>query len=551
MKIEKIFIRNFRPIGEQGLELVTSTSCSTFIGENNVGKSSIFEALKKILEPQTTWDKEDWHAGDQSKSIVIRLDCILEDDQIKQIIEILELSLTVNDFRENFGNQLIYKYELKLIKTLDESYLQTSLHFQIGELHFGKDNGGWNTGWFGEIDRTVSYTQVDWREVVREIKSQKNKNCILIIKEFLDKAREKQTTTPPRIVYNRNISEDIRKLLKQSIVVIEEFREKPHKVPSDFLISPDGRELANVLFNLTTARPKEKRKFEQIREKFLQLFPNLRLDVIRENNEIKILIQKAGIESTTFYLGAGILESLLLITHLIAHSDKVLCVDHPELHLHPHAQRRLEIFIEEALESQILSITHSPYFVNLNKGSSILRFIQKDAQTEVIELPQNYFTDNDFFKLEQCLDIDTKELFFARKVVLVEGPTELGALPIFASDIYNFDENGISVIFAGGKKNFDIFVKLCEGFKFPYLVIADNDAEDELLKLKEKYPDCKSHILPGEFDDLLPEGLKKEAKNVLGDRSKPRIGRYVAKKLVERGEIPEEISLVIEKVKNL
>ena len=94
MKIEKIFIRNFRPIGEQGLELALSTSCSTFIGENNIGKSSIFEAIKRIFEPQSweiAWDKEDWHAGNQNKIIKIRLECILDNNQIKQIIEILDL----------------------------------------------------------------------------------------------------------------------------------------------------------------------------------------------------------------------------------------------------------------------------------------------------------------------------------------------------------------------------------------------------------------------------------------------------------------------------
>jgi predicted ATP-dependent endonuclease of OLD family len=55
MKIDKILIRNFRPVGEKGLELTFTTSYTSFVGENNVGKSSIFEALKKILEPQTTW----------------------------------------------------------------------------------------------------------------------------------------------------------------------------------------------------------------------------------------------------------------------------------------------------------------------------------------------------------------------------------------------------------------------------------------------------------------------------------------------------------------
>lgn len=71
------------------------------------------------------------------------------------------------------------------------------------------------------------------------------------------------------------------------------------------------------------------------------------------------------------------------------------------------------------------------------------------------------------------------------------------------------------------------------------------------MKLKEKYPNCKSHILPNNFDDLLPEDLRKEAESVLGKGSKPRVGRYAAKKLVEHEEIPKEIRLIIDEVKNL
>ncbi|MFA4934523.1 MAG: AAA family ATPase [Candidatus Methanoperedens sp.] len=532
MKLEKIFIRNFRSVGEKGLELTFTPTCTTFIGENNVGKSSIFEAIKKSLEPNVGWDPEEWYSGNQNKTVEIQFAYKLDDNQINQVIGFLGLPLNASECRENFTDKLNYEFkkELNRMSTL----------FKLGELQIESNN----TISIGEIDQTRGYSSLSLHEIIAQIKSQKGKKPIQVMKECLGNPYR-------RIDTGRNITENLLKLLRESIVVIEEFREKPHKTLSELWTSPKGRELASVLFNLKNARPEQRKKFEQIREKFHQLFPALELDVIKENNEIKILIQKAGIESTTFYLGAGILESLLILTHLIAHNDKVLCVDHPELHLHPHAQRRLGTFIEGANESQILSITHSPYFVNLNRSSSILRFIQKDAQTEVIELPQNYFTDEDFFKLEQILDIDTKEMFFARKVVLVEGQTELGALPIFASDIYNFDENGVTIIFVGGKKSFDIFVKLCEGFKIPYLVIADQDAEKETIKLKEKYPNCKSHILPDEFDDLLPEGLREEAKSVVGDKSKPRIGKYVAKKLVDRREIPNEISLIIEEVKNL
>ena len=78
-----------------------------------------------------------------------------------------------------------------------------------------------------------------------------------------------------------------------------------------------------------------------------------------------------------------------------------------------------------------------------------------------------------------------KSYFSHRKVILVEGPTELGALPIFASETgYNFDENGVSVINVGGKETFEFFVKLCEGFEIPYFIIADNDASVIIKKIK-------------------------------------------------------------------
>ncbi|KAB2940875.1 MAG: DNA replication and repair protein RecF [Candidatus Methanoperedens nitroreducens] len=545
MKIEKICIRNFRPIGEQDLELALSTNCSTFIGDNNVGKSSIFEAIKRILEPQIAWDKEDWHAGNQNKIIKIRLEYILDENQIKQIIEILELPLTVTSFKENFTDKLTYEYEYESRKTL----ILSSLIFKLGELQIGKKGRG-GTAWIGELYQNQSHKEVSWNQIIQDFKSQKNKTLIQIIKDLLD--INKTSSVPTQIVLNDNIPEDILKILRQSIIVIEEFREKPQKALVDFQTSPTGRELASVLFNLKNGRPQQKEKFEQIRQKFHNLFPILELDVLRENNEIKILIQKAGIESTTFYLGAGILETLLILTHLIAHYDKVLCIDHPELHLHPHAQRGLGSFIEGTKDGQILVITHSPYFVNLNKNSSIIRFVQKEAQTETIEPSKDYFTEEDFFKLEQFLDIDTKELFFARKVILVEGPTELGALPIFASKTgYNFDENGASVINVGGKETFEFFVKLCEGFEIPYFIIADNDASVIVKKINDRYPNCKSYILPGDFDDLLPKELREEAVKFVG-KSKPRVGRYVSRKMLKEGmEVPEEIKQIIEQVRSL
>lgn len=206
------------------------------------------------------------------------------------------------------------------------------------------------------------------------------------------------------------------------------------------------------------------------------------------------------------------------------------------------------------IKAEILDDQHKPIIIiDVKEAPRHQKPIYvKDAQTKIIEAPQNYFTYDDFLKFEQFLDVDIKELFFARKVLLVEGPTELGALPIFASQNgYNLDENGVSVINVGGKETFEIFVKLCVGFDIPYFIVADNDASRIIRKIIERYPNCKSHILPNTFDDLLPKELQEEAVKFVG-RSKPRIGRYVARKMFEMGkEIPEEIKQIIEQVNGL
>lgn len=535
MRIDKIFIKNFRAIGEPGLELTFANNCTTFIGENNVGKSSILEAIKRLLQPQVAWDKEDWHASDQTKTVEIKLECTLDDAQIKKIITLLELPLTPTAFKKEFTGTLTVGF----IKKLGLSYAT----FKLGDLCLEN-----NCGWIGVLDAKAEYTTVPWRDLILNVKHNEHKSLLLEFKEALAKLARGRMA---KLYFESHVLENISSLLVKQIIVIEEFREKPNKSLVELWASPKGQELASVLFNLKNARPEQKKKFEQIQAKFHKMFPALELNVIRESSEIKIHIQKAGVESTTFYLGAGIIESLLLITHLIAHDDKVLCVDSPELHLHPHTQRRLGSFIEESKDSQILVITHSPYFVSLKKGNGIQRVIQKKAQTEIIEPPKNYFED-DYSRLEQFADVDAKELFFARKAVLVEGPTEIGTLPIFASKLgYNLDENGVSLINAGGVGNFGIFVKLCEGFKIPYLVIADNDARNLIANLGTKYPNFNFHILPGKFDDLLPIKLRRDAIAIFGEH-KPRVGRYVATKMLkEHSKVPARIKKIIEKVKKL
>ena len=66
MKIEKISIENFRGIKNGNLFL---DSHSVFVGDNNSGKSTVFEAIDLVLGPERlsrhpVIDEHDFYAGE-------------------------------------------------------------------------------------------------------------------------------------------------------------------------------------------------------------------------------------------------------------------------------------------------------------------------------------------------------------------------------------------------------------------------------------------------------------------------------------------------------
>jgi predicted ATP-dependent endonuclease of OLD family len=555
MRIRKFFLKNFRSIGEKGLELSFPIGSTILIGENNVGKTSIFEAIKMMINLEVfqkiPLDIENWYASDQSKSIDLILTIELNDDDIAKIITFFEpLQISNDSFKKLFSNRLIYRILFTTPNDIPESF------FTLGELTIHN-----NGGRVGNFEGKNTRYGVDWKNLVDlgKIESiEKSIRKFLAIQWKSNVNQEGIADTldigEVSIMFAKNFPNLFLDFLKEDIISIEEYREKPKKELNASLVSPTGESLVSILFNLKNGRYREKAKFEKIKQEFHEIFPNLNLDVIKEGEEYKILTQKSSVESTTHFLGAGILQILLLVTHIVAHKNKIILIDHPEVHLHPHAERNLSTLIDESEDTQIFLITHSTYFVNIDKRHRILRVTQKDSQTEVYTMQPEHFSDKEYSKLEYLLDLEGKEMFFARKVLLVEGPTEYGAIPVFAkAQKYSFDKNGVSIIDVGGKSNIGLFARLCEGYHIPYQILADGDAAAELkqIDIPNKSKKNRLNILSKDFESILPEDLMLEAKKNVG-RSKPRIGKYVATEMVNRKlDVPPEISKLIVKLKEL
>jgi len=112
---------------------------------------------------------------------------------------------------------------------------------------------------------------------------------------------------------------------------------------------------------------------------------------------------------------------------------------------------------------------------------------------------------------------EKKLLYPVEKVIIAEGITEEILLPEFSKFCgYDFEENGVKIISAGGKNQVvKLYYKLCEELKLPIFILLDNDAESNKKAIISKLRDKDEIYLldSGEFEDLLPKTLIKKTIN--------------------------------------
>ena len=167
-------------------------------------------------------------------------------------------------------------------------------------------------------------------------------------------------------------------------------------------------------------------------------------------------------------------------------SDSVyFAMEEPELFLHPHAQRRLATTLREIAEGsnhQVFICTHSTHFVDLGhyKEVAIITKSSPEKGTCVRQCVKELFEGDDVherkkrFHMAQWINPDRGEMFFAKRVIFVEGETERVVLPYLAKQLDIFDPD-ISIIDCGSKHNLPLYIAIAKAFEIPYVVIHDED----------------------------------------------------------------------------
>lgn len=156
-------------------------------------------------------------------------------------------------------------------------------------------------------------------------------------------------------------------------------------------------------------------------------------------------------------------------------------IEEPELYLHPQAQRDLYSTLKTLSENnnQVIVTTHSNSFVDIAEYKSLIIAKKENIAegTTIKQCTSNLFSEMNESKkinLIYWINPERSELFFAKKVILVEGQTDKTIIPFLAKSLSIF-RNDYTLIDCGSKDNMPLYLKLLNGFKLNYIVVYDRD----------------------------------------------------------------------------
>ena len=559
MKLSQIKIKNFRTFQEEkSIDVYDFTS---LIGANNCGKSTILKAIELFLNQEKPIDS-DW---------------------CKTCTGNIEITATFSDIQEWERDLpgvagIIQENEIKLRATYDretkrpkyEAFIQNEIIDDIN------------------VNDKFSAISTEYKEILRniEITSAAEWNTTANKERFKQHLRDNY---PDKIRFetadwtSENISIDA--ALKQAIPHVEII---PAVRDASEETKPQAKTTFGKLLN-TIILPaiQSTQEFADLRESVARLSAKLRanaeegtpqaisniieditermselvnikaiLDISEPDTE-KFLGSNAilklddGTETEISYQGHGAQRALIFsLIDIIANQSNqitrdgetihtratILLFEEPELYLHPHLMKRLKeslIKISQKNSWQVIISTHSPFLIDIienPKSLVLLRKIEGILEPYVSQLEEIPFNDESKEALRAALDFHptVTEAFFAQRVILVEGDTEVAVLKhtkkVYSK--YGIDSKkyyDTTVVSCGGKWTIPAIATVMSKLNIPYRIIHDKDAkgrtDEELVaitysidpyranqKIQESIGDpTKIFVVDDTFEDILWE----------------------------------------------
>lgn len=502
MKISKIKIKNFRLLKDSALEM--KDDLSLLIGRNNSGKTSLLVLFEKF------YSNEDFTYDDFSLSLREQINNIDEETKILDISiqMILEIDYTVNDNLEHLSEFILdLDPDSNTVKILFEVTIKKEkLLAVLGELREPNEKIRFIKKNLQSYLKTTIYSFETEDDLLEENRYKLIKKDITQIKKVINF----------QIIHaKRNVSSSDDNKGKQllSSMTTKYFNQKNIDKPEQFVdINKKMIEMDNSLNSLYID---EFDDFLNYGKEFLEI-DSLKVVSNLESNEVVQSSSKVIYGEGDNYLpehlnGLGFMNMLYLLLDIKMKKESfeqerkdinLLFIEEPEAHTHPQMQykfiEKIKKVFNEIDNLQTIITTHSAQIVSRCDFKDIRYLLNENDKNVKIknfhsELKMSYGTEEDEFKfVEQYLTLQASELFFASKIIFIEGTTEKMLLPYF---IRKYDESNrtttgykpissqnISIIEVGA--NSKAFDKLIRFLDIQTLIITDIDTTK---KEGEKY----------------------------------------------------------------
>jgi putative ATP-dependent endonuclease of OLD family len=174
----------------------------------------------------------------------------------------------------------------------------------------------------------------------------------------------------------------------------------------------------------------------------------------------------------------------------------ILLIEEPELYIHPQLGKLFfDVMREFSKTDQVLYSTHSPLFVDAYEYDQVALVSKSSVSsgTKVKTCDVTAFdglTERKIFKGLTRLNPAINELFFARCVLLVEGPEDViavtAALQKLGKIKLRVEEIDWTIISCGGKESIPFFQRVLNAFDIQYAVLHDTDIEAGMTEDRKK-----------------------------------------------------------------
>jgi putative ATP-dependent endonuclease of OLD family len=502
MTITYIEIQNFRGISDAHIKL---NGHSVLIGDNNAGKSTVFEALDLVLGPERLYripvvDEHDFYNGvyylPEGESPKIEIEVLITDLSSEQLsrfnnnIEFWDLQsqslLPPGSVKKVDGEKIVYALRVKFIG----SYNSDDDDFEGNTFYCSPEPESGVLSRFTKTDkrecgflylralrtgsRALSMERGSLLDIILRIKEIRPK----MWEDVLGQLRNTLVATDPSIGISE-ILEGVQESLKEF-------------VPSDWGSEPILR------------------------------VSDLTREHLRKTLTVFMSTGKDSYHAPFQHQGTGTINTMVLaLLAMIADLKKnvIFAMEEPEIAIPPYTQKRIIDNIRKK-STQAIFTSHSPFVLEEFTPSQII-LIQRDkngvTSSQSVEFPsiikpKNY---NSEFRLR------FSEALLAKKVLLCEGATEAISYPaagrrlneLAASRYSSLEAMGIAVFDVRSETSIAVFGEYFMNLGKTVFAVSDKQSVAEAAKIKtcvhhhyqSPYKGFEDLLLAETDDDMLKE----------------------------------------------